>query len=214
VTVKKSSPDITLVVQFFSPDKSRDVLYMSNYATLYVRDEIARVEGVGDVFLFGARDYAMRIWLDPQKLSSLNMTAGDVTRAIREQNVQVAAGVVGAPPLPEQANPLQLTVNAQGRLTSEEEFGAIVVRTGENGAITRVRDVAPRRARRPRLRRHAYADGQESIAMPVFQLPGSNALQTQGSGRRKDGGAVRPPRLARGRDLARPLRHDVFVRRA
>jgi hydrophobe/amphiphile efflux-1 (HAE1) family protein len=180
VQVRKSSPDITLVVQFFSPDKSRDTLYISNFATLQVRDQIARLPGVGDVFLFGARDYAMRVWLDPQKLASLNMTAGDVVRAIREQNVQVAAGVVGAPPLPPaNPNPLQLTVNAQGRLTTEEEFGAIVVRTGERGAITRVRDVArvERGARDYAVT--AYADGQESIAMPVFQLPGSNALETR-----------------------------------
>jgi multidrug efflux pump len=185
VTVKKRSPDITLAVQFYSPKDpatgkaTRDTLYISNFATQKVRDKIARLDGVGDVFLFGARDYAMRVWLDPQKLATLNMTAGDVVRAVREQNIQVAAGVVGQEPLPaEVAAPLQLTVNAQGRLTTQEQFEDIVVKTGEKGAILRLKDVA-----RVELGAKDYAlrvngSGDDSVGMPVFQLPGSNAIDT------------------------------------
>jgi multidrug efflux pump len=214
VVVKKSSPDITLVVQFYSPDKSRDVLYMSNYATLYVRDAIARVEGVGDVFLFGARDYAMRLWLDPQKLASLNMTAGDVVRAVREQNVQVAAGVVGGPPLPAGATPLQLTVNAQGRLTTEEEFGDIVVKTGADGAILRVRDVARVRLEAKDYAVNAYADGQASVALPVFQLPGSNALQTRDAVKAEMERLAASPDWPSGLAWRIPYDTTVFVRQS
>jgi multidrug efflux pump len=165
------------------------------------------------VFLFGARDYAMRIWLDPQKLSSLNMTAGDVTRAIREQNVQVAAGVVGAPPLPEQANPLQLTVNAQGRLTSEEEFGAIVVRTGENGAITRVRDVArvERGARDYAVTPTPTGRNRSRCRSSSSPAPTRCRRATRSSERWR---SCPPAPTGPGRDLARPLRHDVFVRQS
>ena len=185
VTVKKRSPDITLAVQFYSPKDPktgkplRDTLYISNFATQKVRDKIARLEGVGDVFLFGARDYSMRIWLDPQKLASLKMTAGDVVRAVREQNIQVAAGVVGQQPLPAGINaPLQLTVNAQGRLTTAEQFEEIIVKTGDRGEILRLKDVA-----RVELGAKDYAlrvngSGDDSVGMPVFQLPGSNAIDT------------------------------------
>src|SRR4051812_6099957 len=186
VTVKKRSPDITLAVQFYSPKDpttgkpERDTLYISNFATQKVRDKIARLEGVGDVFLFGARDYSMRLWLDPQKLASLKMTAGDVVKAVREQNVQVAAGVVGQQPLPANIEaPLQLTVNAQGRLTTKEQFENIVVKSGEGGAILRLKDVA-----RVELGAKDYAlrvngSGDDSVGMPVFQLPGSNAIDTK-----------------------------------
>src|SRR3954471_15776101 len=140
VTVKKTSPDITLVVQLYSPDGRYDPLYISNYALLQVRDELARLPGVGDIFLFGARDYSMRLWLDPMKLAARNMTAGDVVKAIGEQNVQVAAGVVGARPVSAGKNDFQLTVNALGRLTSPEQFEEIIIKTGEDGRITRVKD--------------------------------------------------------------------------
>src|SRR5690242_21344935 len=122
VVVKKSSPDITLVVQIYSPDGRYDPVYVSNFGLLHVRDELTRLDGVGDIFLFGARDYSMRVWLDPSKLSARDLTAGDVVQAIREQNVQVAAGVVGAQPLPPGTSDYQLTVNAQGRLTDPKQF--------------------------------------------------------------------------------------------
>jgi hydrophobe/amphiphile efflux-1 (HAE1) family protein len=185
VTVKKRSPDITLAVQFYSPkdpatgQPARDTLYLSNFATQKVRDKIARLDGVGDVFLFGARDYSMRVWLDPQKLATRQMTAGDVVKAIREQNIQVAAGVVGQPPQPKESSPaLQLTVNAQGRLTTKEQFEDIVVKTGVRGQISRLKEVA-----RVDLDAKDYAlrvngSGDNSVGMPVFQLPGSNAIDT------------------------------------
>ena len=133
IVVKKASPDITLVVQVYSPDQSLDTLFMSNYVTLQVRDEIARLPGVGDINIFGARDYSMRLWLDPDKLASRKITAGDVVQAVQEQNVQVAAGVVGGPPLPADASKFQYTVNAQGRLTDPKQFAEIIVKIGDDG---------------------------------------------------------------------------------
>ena len=126
VITQKSSPDLTMVVHILSPDSRYDELYLRNYAVLNVKDVLQRIPGMGQVLVFGAGDYAMRVWLDPQKLSSRNLTASDVTRAIREQNMQVAAGVVGAPPAARDTD-FQLSVNAQGRLTTEEEFGNIIV---------------------------------------------------------------------------------------
>jgi multidrug efflux pump len=178
ITVKKTSTEITLVVQLFSPDGRYDPLYISNFATLQVRDELSRVEGAGDVFLFGARDYSMRLWLDPQKLAVRGMTAGDVVDAIREQNVQVAAGVVGGQPLPAGTTQFQLTVNAQGRLNTKEQFEEIIVKTGVDGAITRVRDVARVELGAADYNVSAYLDGRSAVAIPVFQLPGTNSVQT------------------------------------
>ncbi len=178
VTVRKSSPDLSLVVGLYSPDSSRDALYISNYATLQIRDELARLEGVGDITVFGARDYSMRIWIDPEQLASRNLSAGDLVRAVQEQNVQVAAGVVGGPPLPSGAADFQYTVSALGRLTEPEQFGEIIVKTGEDGRITRVRDVA-----RVELGASDYGttfefDGRPSVGIGIFQLPGSNSIAT------------------------------------
>ena len=124
IIVKKASPDITLAVAIYSPDKSRDPLYLSNYATLQIKDELARLPGVGDLYIFGARDYSMRLWLDPGQMASRSLTAGDFVNAIQEQNIQVAAGVVGGPPLPAGATSFQYTVSALGRLVDPEQFGA------------------------------------------------------------------------------------------
>ena len=121
VTTNKASPDLTMVVHLISPNKRYDMLYLSNYATLRVKDELARLDGVGDVQLFGAGNYSMRVWLDPDKVAARNLTAGDVVKAIREQNVQVAAGALGAPPTPNAAD-FQLAINTKGRLVSEEDF--------------------------------------------------------------------------------------------
>src|SRR5215211_7030795 len=141
VTTIKSSPDLTMVVHLLSPNDRYDMTYLRNYAVLHVKDRLARIQGVGDVQLFGSGDYSMRVWLDPQKTAERGLSASDVVRAIREQNVQAAAGVVGASPgLP--GLDLQLSVNAQGRLQSEEEFGEIVVKTGAQGEVTRLRDIA------------------------------------------------------------------------
>ncbi len=178
VTVRKSSPDFLLGMGLYSPDRSRDTLYLSNYITLQIRDELARIPGVGDINIFGARDYSMRLWLDPEKLASRNITAGDVVNAVREQNVQVAAGVVGGPPLPAGTAKFQYTVSALGRLTDEQQFADIVVKTGSGGQITRVRDVA-----RVELGAADYGaatayNGQPSVGIGVSQLPGSNAIAT------------------------------------
>src|SRR5438132_1635650 len=141
IVVRKASPDLTLAVSLFSPDNSRDILYLSNYATLQIRDELARLPGVGDLTVFGARDYSMRLWLDPQKLAARNMTAGDVVSAVQEQNVQVAAGIVGGPPLPAGTTQFQYTMNVQGRLTQPEQFADMVVNVGAGGRITQLKDV-------------------------------------------------------------------------
>ncbi len=197
VTTKKKSPSILLCVNLVSgkrPDGSfyYDQLYLSNYATLSVKDDLARVKGVGDVTFLGPRDYSMRIWLDPQKLASLGMTAGDVIKAIREQNVQVAAGRLGQPPVPAGANvPFQLVIKTQGRLSGAQQFDNIVVKAGSRGDVVRLRDVVgkPERDAEGRIEKgielgaknydvNSYLDGDPSVTLAVFQLPGSNALQT------------------------------------
>ncbi|MGA9913650.1 MAG: efflux RND transporter permease subunit, partial [Paraburkholderia sp.] len=175
VTTNKASPDLTMVVHLVSPGKRYDMLYLSNYARLRVKDELARLDGVGDVQIFGAGEYSMRVWLDPDKVASRNLTAGDVVKAIREQNVQVAAGALGAPPTPNSTD-FQLLVNTKGRLISEADFGAIVVRAGDAGQITRLRDVA-----RIELGADTYAlrsllDNRPAVAIPIFARPGSNAI--------------------------------------
>jgi multidrug efflux pump len=202
VTTKKKSPSILLCVNLISeketdPETKKerfkfDQLYLSNYATNNIKDELARVKGVGDVTFLGPRDYSMRIWLDPQKLAARNMTAGDVTRAIREQNVQVAAGRLGQPPAPAGQN-FQLTLNTLGRLESEEQFRAIVVKTASDGSATYLRDVVA--DDRPGFKGvelgaknydvNSYLDGDPAITLAVFQLPGSNAVETANAIRRE-----------------------------
>ena len=174
VVTQKTSPDILMVVHLVSPDKRYDPLYISNFANLQVRDTLARLPGVGDVVVWGAGEYAMRVWLDPAKVAARGMTAGDVVAAIREQNVQVAAGSVGQQP--SQASSYQVTVSTVGRLTSEEQFGEIVIKTGADGQVVRLRDVA-----RIGLGADAYAlrsllDGEPAVAMQIIQRPGANAL--------------------------------------
>ena len=141
VTVRKSTPDILMVIQLFSPDGSRSPLYISNYATLQIRDALLRVEGVGDVRLPTARDYAMVAWLDPEKVAARNLTAGEVIAALRAQNVQVAAGVVNQPPVPTEGA-FQLNVETLGRLSDPAQFENIIVKADAQGRVTRVRDIA------------------------------------------------------------------------
>jgi multidrug efflux pump subunit AcrB len=141
VTVKKKSAEITLFVAVYSPDDRYSDLFLNNYATLYLRDELARIPGVGDVSIFGAGDYSMRVWLDPDKLRAVGLTTNDVVAAIRDQNVQVAAGQIGQPPAPEDLA-FQFTVNTLGRLSEVEQFEQIIVRSGEQGQVVRVKDVA------------------------------------------------------------------------
>ena len=157
VTTVKSSPDLMMVVNLTSPDNRYDITYLRNYAVLNIKDRLARLQGVGQVQVFGSGDYSMRVWVDPQKAAGHNLAASDITNAIRQQNVQAAAGIIGASPNLEGVD-VQLSVNAQGRLQTPEEFGNIIVRTGENGEVTRLRDVALP-ARRQARRRHSRVSG-------------------------------------------------------
>ncbi|MGA0610676.1 efflux RND transporter permease subunit [Caldimonas sp. KR1-144] len=176
ITTVKSSPDLTMVVHLLSPNDRYDMTYLRNYAVLNVKDRLARIEGVGQVQLFGSGDYSMRVWLDPQKVAERGLSAGDVVRAIREQNIQAAAGVVGASPgLP--GIDLQLSVNAQGRLRNEEEFGDIIVKTGANGEVTRLRDLGRIELGASEYALRSLLDNKQAVAVPVFQAPGSNAIQ-------------------------------------
>ena len=177
VQVVKQSPDLMMVIHLSSPDASRDMLYVSNHATLHVKDVLSRIDGVGNVRIFGARDYAMRIWLDPDKLAVRNLTAGDVLRALRGQNVQVAAGVINQPPIP-RPGAFQLNVETQGRLTTPEDFGNIIVKSEGGGRVVRVRDVARVELGAADYNLNGYLDGRIAIPMGVFQRPGSNALET------------------------------------
>ena len=175
VVTQKRSPDITMVVHLFSPDGRYDPVYLRNYALLNVRNELSRIPGAGQVIVFGAGDYAMRVWLDPNRVASYGLSASDVVQAIREQNLQVAAGTVGAPPVNDPVA-YQLTVVARGRLTDEKEFGNIIVKTSGDGAVTRLRDVARIELGPGTYGLRALLDNKPAVAVVVFQSPGSNAL--------------------------------------
>ncbi len=176
VTVTKSSPDLMMVVHLTSPDKSRDSLFISNYATLEIKDVLSRVDGVGSITVFGVRDYAMRIWLDPDRLQSLGMTATDVVGALQRQNVQVASGVLNQPPA---ATPgaFQVSVQTQGRLAEPSEFGNIVVKTTAS-AVVRLKDVAEVELAAQDYSSNSYLNRDPAVAIAIFQRPGSNALST------------------------------------
>ena len=179
LTVRKQSPELTLVVNLLSPDGSRDALFLSNYALINVLDALKRVPGVGDINIFGERRYSMRIWLDPERLAKLGLTAADVIAAVREQNAQIAAGQAGSPPAPD-GQQLELPLVTQGRLSTEEEFQEIVIRAEPGGSLLRLGDVA-----RVELGAQSYAGftrltGQPTITIGVFQLPEANALDVAG----------------------------------
>jgi multidrug efflux pump len=175
ITTVKSSPDLTMVVHLLSPNSRYDMTYLRNYAVLHVKDRLARIDGVGQVQLFGSGDYAMRVWLDPQKVAERGLSASDVVNEIRAQNVQAAAGVVGASPgLP--GLDLQLSINAQGRLQSEEEFADIIVKTGAGGEVTRLRDIARIELGASEYALRSLLDNKAAVAIPIFQAPGSNAI--------------------------------------
>jgi hydrophobe/amphiphile efflux-1 (HAE1) family protein len=175
VITNKASPDLTMVVHLVSPDNRYDTLYLSNYALLRVKDELARLDGVGDVQVFGAGQFSMRIWLDPEKIASRDLTADDVVNAVREQNIQVAAGQLGAPPLPS-ATEFQVAINAKGRLTTEDDFRSIIVKTGADGQVTLLKDVARVELGADTYALRALLDNQAAAAIPIFQRPGSNAI--------------------------------------
>ena len=176
VTVTKASSDLMMVVHLYSPDNSRDTLFISNYATLEITDAVTRVDGVGSITVFGARDYAMRVWLDPDRLQSVGLTANDVVLALQGQNVQVASGVLNQPPV-DQPGAFQISVQTQGRLANPDEFGNIVVKQTAN-AVVRMRDVARTELAAQDYSTNSYLDKDPAIALGVFQRPGSNALST------------------------------------
>ncbi|WP_374383183.1 efflux RND transporter permease subunit [Dongia sp.] len=177
VTVRKNSPDLMMVIHLTSPDRSRDQLYMSNYATLQIKDVLARLDGVGDVRIFGARDYSMRVWLDPEKIAARNLTASEVVTALQNQNVQVAAGVLNQPPVPV-PGAFQLSIETLGRLSDPRQFGNIVVKSEPNGAITRIRDIGSVEIGALDYGTNSYLDDHQAVALLIFQRPGSNALAT------------------------------------
>jgi multidrug efflux pump len=176
VTTVKSAVDLTMVVHLVSPNERYDMTYLRNYALLNVKDRLARIGGVGQVLMWGSGDYAMRVWLDPSKVAEHNLSANDVVRAIRGENVQAAVGVVGASPAPDRTD-LQLSVNAQGRLQSEAEFGDIIVKTERNGAVTRLRDVARIELGAADYALRSLLDNKPAVAIGIFAAPGSNAIQ-------------------------------------
>src|SRR5258707_6949784 len=176
VTTVKSSPDLTMVVHLLSPNNRYDMTYLRNYAVLHVKDVLARVEGVGQVQVFGGGDYSMRVWLDPEKVAARGLSAGDVVNEIRAQNLQAAAVVVGSQPSGRDVD-LQPSVNAAGRLQSEEQFGVIVVKTGANGEVTRLRDIARIQLGASEYALRSLLDNKTAVGIGVFQAPNSNALE-------------------------------------
>jgi hydrophobe/amphiphile efflux-1 (HAE1) family protein len=177
VTVRKNSPDLLLVVHLISPDGSLDQQYISNYATINVKDVLTRLNGVGDIIVFGARDYSMRVWLDPALIQARGLTASDVVTALRGANIQVAAGAINQPPATSPGG-FELAVQTLGRLSSPEQFNDIIVATGDDGRVTRVRDIARVELGSLSYTTNAYLDNQVATAIGIFQRPGSNALAT------------------------------------
>lgn len=177
VITKKKSPMILLVVNLLSPDQRYDQLYLSNYATIQIKDELARLPGVGDVSFLGQQDYSMRVWLDPDKMASFQLTADDVVNALKEQNVQVAAGQIGQPPIPA-GQRFQYVLSTLGRLKEPEQFAEIIVKTGSKGQITRLRDVGRIELGAKNQDQACTLDGGPAVGIAIFQLPGSNALDT------------------------------------
>ena len=178
VQVQKATPNILLAVHLFSPDGSRDNLYLSNYATLHVKDALARLPGVGNVQLFGARDYAMRIWLDPDKVAAYNLNASEVLAALRAQNLQVSAGILNQPPISGNAA-YQINVQTLGRLSTPEQFADIILKTDTQGRATRIRDVGRVEIGAADYGSTAYMDRSEGLPLLIFALPGANSLQVE-----------------------------------
>lgn len=177
VTTKKNTPDLMLVVNMFSPDGTYDQTYLGNYGVLNIRDRLRRIDGVGDVRVFGASDYAMRIWLKPDLLQSFDIAASDVLNAIRTQNVQVASGTLNRAPQPKQ-NFYEYIIQTQGRLTTPEEFGKVIVKTGDDGQIVQLSDIARIELDAQDYVTRGYLGEDPAVALPIFQRPGTNAIET------------------------------------
>src|SRR5262249_53280772 len=172
------------IVNLYSPDESRDNLYLSNYATIQLKDELSRVAGVGDISYLGQRDYSMRVWLDPEKMASRGLTASDVTAAIEQQNTQVAAGQLGQPPV-SKGQVFQFTMTTMGRLTEVEQFADMILKTDSRGRLVHVSDVAHIELGAQGYDQNCTLDGEPTVALSIYQLPGSNALETAGKVRAK-----------------------------
>ncbi|CDG11772.1 multidrug efflux RND transporter permease subunit SdeB [Serratia marcescens] len=209
ITTQKQSPALTLVVHLVSPSGKYDSLYLRNYATLKVKDELARLPGVGQVQIFGAGEYAMRIWLDPNKVAARGLTASDVVSAMQEQNVQVSAGQLGAEPMPTRSDYL-LSINAQGRLQTEEEFGNIILKSGDNGEIVRLRDVARIEMGSGSYALRAQLNNKDAVGIGIFQSPGANAIELSDAVRGKM--AELATRFPDGMSWKAPYDPTVFVR--
>ncbi len=209
VSADKMSPDLTMVVHLISPNARYDSVYLRNYATLNMLDEMRRLPGVGQALVFGAGDYAMRIWIDPDRAAARDLTAGDILRAVREQNVQVSAGQLGAPPTPHGSDFL-IAINAQGRLATEEEFGEIVIRHDAGGRLTRLRDVARIELGASEYALRSLLDNDQAVAIAIFQAPGANAIALSDSVRAKS--AELAERFPEGVDYQVVYDPTVFVR--
>ena len=182
--VKKKSPSVLMIVNLFSPDNSRDNLYLSNYATIQLKDELSRLEGVGDITYIGQRDYSMRLWLDPERMSHRGLTTSDVVRTIEQQNVQVAAGQIGQPPIAS-GQSFQFTMSTLGRLVDVEQFGEMILKGDTEGRFVRLRDVANIELGALVYNQSCTFDSQPSVALSIYQLPGSNALDVADRVKRK-----------------------------
>ncbi|ARF50266.1 multidrug efflux RND transporter permease subunit OqxB [Pantoea stewartii] len=209
ITTQKMSPTLTLVVHLFSPGSTYDSLYLRNYATLKVKDELARLPGVGQIQIFGAGEYAMRVWLDPNKVAARGLTAADVVSAMQEQNVQVSAGQLGAEPLKKQSDFL-LSINMQGRLENEQQFGDIILKTAEDGSLVRLRDVARIEMGAGSYALRSQLNNKDAVGIGIFQAPGANAIDLSNAVRAKmDELATRFPDDVK---WAAPYDPTVFVR--
>lgn len=209
ITTQKQSPTLTLVVHLFSPSGKYDSLYLSNYATLKVKDELSRLPGVGQVQIFGAGEYAMRVWLDPNKVAARGLTASDVVTAMREQNVQVSAGQLGAEPMPTKSDYL-LSINAQGRLQNEEEFGNIILKTTDDGTVVRLHDVARIEMGSGNYALRAQLNNKDAVGIGIFQAPGANAIDLSDAVRAKM--TELATRFPEGMTWKAPYDPTVFVR--
>ena len=177
VTTQKNSPDLMLVINLYSPDETYDQTYLGNYAVLNIRDKLRRIEGVGDIRLFGASEYAMRVWLNPDLIQSFDITAEEILGALRSQNIQVASGVLNQSPQPKQ-NAFEFSIQTQGRLIEPEQFENIIVKASDDGRIVRLRDVGRVELGAQDYVTRGYLGRDPAIALPVFQRPGTNALET------------------------------------
>src|SRR5690606_7856301 len=177
ITTKKISPDMLLVVNMYSPNKTFDQIYMGNYAVLQLKDELARIKGVGDIQIFGAAEYAMRIWLNPDKIATLDITAAEVVAALRAQNVQVASGTLNTLPSGSQTA-FEINIQTQGKLVSTEQFENVIIKAEDNGRIVRLKDIGRAELGAQNYTTRGYLGKKPAIAMPIFQQPGGNALET------------------------------------